>query len=153
MSYEIKRLLPRHIKVMDLKIAGFKQKEIAEKLDLTEAAVSSIVNSQVFLDHIPIRRAELQQQADDDYENEPEQIAGLLQRNTLQAVKNLVELLNSDNERLALAAAVAILDRTGHGKLSRGKMSVERETLHLSDEQAGLIHETLNMDSPINQGV
>ena len=35
MSYKIQNLLPLHIKVMDLKIAGFNQKQIAEKLEMT----------------------------------------------------------------------------------------------------------------------
>jgi hypothetical protein len=35
MSYKIQNLLPRHIKVMDLKIAGFNQKQLAEKLEMT----------------------------------------------------------------------------------------------------------------------
>jgi hypothetical protein len=35
MSYKLKHLLPRHIKVMDLKIAGFNQKQLAEKLEMT----------------------------------------------------------------------------------------------------------------------
>ena len=35
MSYTSKNLLPRHMKVMDLKIAGFNQKEIAKELEMT----------------------------------------------------------------------------------------------------------------------
>jgi len=47
------------MKVMDLKIAGFNQKQIAEKPEMTPTAVCCIVNSPVFLEHMPIREAEL----------------------------------------------------------------------------------------------
>ena len=115
MSYEIKKLLPRHIKIMDLKILGLKQKEIARELDLSEQAVSSIVRSKVFQEHLPQRRRELAQVSDSDEGYEPTSVLSRLHRSALPSATRLVELLGSDDERIALAAARAILDRAGYG--------------------------------------
>lgn len=41
----------------------------------------------------------------------PEDIKALLGKNTLNAAKRLIALINSDNERIALQASVAVLDR------------------------------------------
>ena len=54
MSYEIKKLPPRHHKIIDLVRLGKKQKEIAVELDLIEQTVSSVVNSRVFQEELSI---------------------------------------------------------------------------------------------------
>ena len=61
MSYEIKKLLPKHFKVMDLFLLGRKQKEIAKELCMSEQAVSSIVNSRVFKEELPKRKSAVQE--------------------------------------------------------------------------------------------
>lgn len=143
MSYEIKKLLPRHMQVMDLVIAGHKQTEIAERLKLSQQAVSAIVNSEVFQDHLPERRVELQQATDAEPTDECEEAARVLQRAALPAANKLVELLDSEDERVQLAAAIAILDRAGYGKTTRATCTVESRIVVIDAEQARLIQETL----------
>jgi HEAT repeat protein len=144
MSYEIVKLSPQHIQVMDLTIAGEKQTEIAKRLKLSKQAVSSIIKSKVFQEHLPKRRLELQQ-ATGEPKDVCEAAARVLQKGALAAAKRLVELLDSEDERVRLAAAIAILDRTGHGKMLHAKCTVESQTLVLSAEDAQRIYETLEM--------
>jgi predicted transcriptional regulator len=144
MSYEIEKLGPRHIQVMDLVIAGEKQTEIAKRLKLSQQAVSSIVNSEVFQEQLPKRRLELQQ-ATGKPRDECEEAARVLQNGALAAAKRLVELLDCEDERVQLAAAIAILDRTGHGKMLHARCTVESRTLTLSAKDAQLLCETLMM--------
>ena len=54
-------------------------------------------------------------------------------------------MLDSEDERIAIAAAIAILDRVGCGKMKRSKLSVESMSVQLSPEEM-VIRETLEMD-------
>jgi predicted transcriptional regulator len=110
MSYQLKKLLPRHFKVMDLLLLGKKQKEIAEELDLTPQAVSSIVNSPIFQERLASRKHEVLNRS------EPNELSAkqLLEKTVIEAVKKLAEMLGSKDDRTALKAAIDILDRTGH---------------------------------------
>jgi len=48
MSYQLKRLLPRHRKLMDLMLTGMTQKEAAARLMISKRCASYTVNSAVF---------------------------------------------------------------------------------------------------------
>ena len=115
MSYEIKKLLPRHYMVMDLLILGLKQKQIAEKIGLSEQAVSSIVRSKVFRDELPKRLAKVMETPGQDGISTEQ----LLREKTREAAERLCELLDSKEDRVALRAAQDILDRAGYGKVKR----------------------------------
>jgi len=140
MSYEIEKLLPRHMRVMDLLIAGFSQRQISRELQLTPQAVCSIVHSRVFQDRLPERRRDLQRSADPPVD-ESGQAAHALERAALPAACKLVGLVDSEDDRVALAASIAVLDRVGCGKTADARCTVD-----LSAEQADLIRETLGME-------
>ena len=57
MSYQLKKLQPRHWRVLDLYFEGKSGKETAETVGLTPRAVSYIVNSEVFQEAVAYRRA------------------------------------------------------------------------------------------------
>jgi len=63
----------------------------------------------------------------------------------LDAARKLIDLMDSEDEWIAIAAAIAILDRVGCGKMKRSKLSVESMSVQLSPEQM-VIRETLEMD-------
>jgi inactivated superfamily I helicase len=68
-----------------------------------------------------------------------------LQQGALLAARRLVELLDCEDERIQLAAAIAILDRTGNGKMLRAECTVDSRIAVIDAEQARLIQETLMM--------
>lgn len=61
----------------------------------------------------------------------------LAQRHSLKAVKKLVELVQSGNERVALSAAQTVLDRA-HGKVT--------QAMSLQDSEAGLMVKIVQFD-------
>jgi predicted transcriptional regulator len=67
MSYQIKRLLPRHEKIMDLLMEGLSQKEVAQRLMLSPRCVSYVVNSRVFQDALAERRWLMEQEQIEAY--------------------------------------------------------------------------------------
>ena len=138
MSYEIKKLLPRHYKIMDLLLLGKKQKEIARILDLSEQAVSSIVNSPVFKLEIPNREFEVKNTSIDG-EDTP---AELLRRATIDSARRLCMLLDSEDERVVLHTAKDILDRGGYPKVTK-TTNVNDSTVVIDDRTARRIEQTL----------
>jgi len=148
MSYEIKKLLPRHYKIMDLLLLlGKKQKEIAEELSLTEQTVSSVVNSRVFKEHLPGRMAEFLEKPGEDGVSAGE----LLHSRLADAAKRLCEMLDSDDDRVALRAAQDILDRGGHAKITRTN-SVRQSIVLIDDKTAKRIEQTiLEMSEPLQE--
>jgi hypothetical protein len=58
----------------------------------------------------------------------------------------LIDLLDSEDERIAIAAAISILDRVGLGKMKRSRLSVESMSMQLSPEHMVMIRETLELD-------
>ena len=57
MSYQLKKLQPRHWRVLNLYFEGKSGKETAEMVGLTPRAISYIVNSDVFQEAVAYRRA------------------------------------------------------------------------------------------------
>ncbi len=106
MSYKIKKLLPRHKRIMELCLEGKTNKQIAQELMLTPRAVSYIIHSPVFEDEIYIRRGHRQREHD-------------LATSTVRIPRQFSDLdalekkLNHPNPRVQLAAAKKILDRVG----------------------------------------
>ena len=138
MSYEIKKLLPRHYKVMDLMLLGKKQKEIAEELCLSEQAVSSIVNSRVFKEAIPRRKIEIQEEPVTDALS----VGEMLRESIVRSAERLCEMLDSEDERVVLRAAMDILDRAGYPKAA-GVYRSERAVLVMDDLDVTRIEQAL----------
>lgn len=67
MPYQIKKLLPRHLEILNLYIECKPQKEIAKEMRMTEQAVSYIVNSPVFRKEFDKRRLLLSAKVDQAY--------------------------------------------------------------------------------------
>jgi predicted transcriptional regulator len=111
MSQEIERLQERHQKIVDLSLAGHSQKEIAEVMGMTQAAISLITASRVFKDEIA-RRREGQRKVQTEVEEQNFSTAMRhLEEHALDAAKTQTALLLSANERTQLASAEAILNR------------------------------------------
>ncbi len=52
MSYQLKRLLPRHRRIMDLVLLGMDRKDIAHEVRMTPRAISNVTGSAIFQDEL-----------------------------------------------------------------------------------------------------
>ena len=64
MPYHLKKLLPRHYKVMELCLKGKNRKDVAKEVGLTPRAISNITGSPIFQDELARRRKERARQQD-----------------------------------------------------------------------------------------
>ena len=63
-QHQLQRLLPKHYKILDLVLAGWKQRRIADELGLSYVGVSNIVTSVVFQAELARRREEQNRRID-----------------------------------------------------------------------------------------
>ena len=113
MSYELKRLLPRHFTIMDLVLSGQSRKAIADEVGMTPRAISNVTGSAIFQDELARRRNRLERQKDEAVVLEIVKAKQRLEQAAADAEKAQVELLNSPNPQVRLASATYILDRAG----------------------------------------
>lgn len=107
MSYKLKKLLPRHKRIMELCLEGrMTNKQIAQELMLSPRAISYIIHSPVFADELYIRRGHRQREHDlaTSVVKLPRQFSDL---------DALEKKLDDPNPRVQLAVAKEILDRVG----------------------------------------
>ena len=113
MSYELKRLLPRHFTIMDLVLSGQSRKAIADEVGMTPRAISNVTGSAIFQDELARRRNRLERQKDEAVVLEIVKAKQRLEQAAADAEKAQVELLDSPNPQVRLASATYILDRLG----------------------------------------
>jgi len=128
----IKRLLPRHFKILELCLEGFDNKTIAQALGISTVTVSSIINAPLFQHELSRRRRDHERQSDELRLKTLQQAKAQLENAATQAVEKHISLMeHSEDERVQLASAKSILDRVFHPSESR-------------DSQKGIV---LNADS------
>ncbi len=138
MSSSIKRILPRHFKILDLKVAGFKNTEIAKSLGMSPATVGAISRS-------PLFNAELQRRLKDRNEDgaAEEQEAfeskarSILTQNAEKASMVQSDLLDSEDDSVRLRASNSILDRVLGRADAKDGPSVAN--INITTEDANLI--------------
>ena len=139
MRYEIKRLLPRHHKMVELMLQGWSRKDIAGEMKMTPRAISLISGSSIFQDELSRRRRERHRAMDQALEVSTVRAQAVFARKARDAVDVQIKLLQADNPRVRLAASKAILDRSGIDEIrSQGP-----EGLVLTAEQAGRLRVAL----------
>lgn len=108
---ELQRLLPRHFQIIDLSLAGYGPKEIAQAMDMTPQAISLITNSPLFQDEISRRRESIEKETNSNLASIPMMAKKALEASSLQAANTLVYHLNSPDPKAAISSANSILDR------------------------------------------
>jgi len=121
MGYQLQRLLPKHYKILDLVLAGWIQRKIADELGLSYVGVSNIVTSRVFQAELARRREEQNQRIDRTESVRQMSVREILEGATVEAAEKQVGLLRSPNVRVQQMAAMDILDRGGCSKTSRSE--------------------------------
>jgi len=138
----VQRLLPRHLKIMDLHLEGTTYSEIASRVGLKKRQVANIVNSPVFQSSLSLRRSKIEDSVDEEIIKTQQSVLDVIKENTLAAVDKLVDLMDSENPSVARQSANDILDRGGFPKTSRQETE-STQTLILDDEQAKVLTLTL----------
>lgn len=138
----LQRLLPRHLKIMDLHLEGLSYQDIATRVSLKKRQVANIVNSPVFQQALAIRRSKIEDNVDEHLIKTQESVLDIIKENTFAAVDKLVDLMSSDNDSVARQSANDILDRGGFPKVQRQEQDTTT-TLILEDDQAKILAQTL----------
>lgn len=110
--YEIQRMLPRHFKILQLKLAGLTNKAIAEMVGCSAEMVGIVIRSPIFNAEFQRR---LKEQNNGEAQGEIEAFAGkarsILEQNSELAANTQVDLLGCEDDSVRLRASGSILDR------------------------------------------
>jgi hypothetical protein len=142
----MEQLTPRAVQIMDLTIQGLKSGQIAERLGLTGAYVSTITSAANYQHQLAIRREKLENRIDDKVVNATVEAADVLKEHSVQAARNLVAMADGDKSPISLRANESVLDRVGVSKKSDGGIKMAQQVVIIDDKTAKTIQETLEME-------
>src|ERR1019366_436897 len=97
-QHEIQRLAPRHYKIMDLALAGYRTKDIAQALSMTPQSISLIMNAPLFQHELSRRQTLITADVDQNLSLAPMRAKELIDANLVKAVQTHVDLLDNDGD-------------------------------------------------------
>ena len=111
-GYEIQRMLPRHFKILQLRLAGLTNKAIAEMVDCSPEMVGIVIRSPLFQAEY---QRQLKNQNNNEIEEEVQSFAGktrsILEQASEKAANTQIDCLDSEDDSVRLRASGSILDR------------------------------------------
>jgi DNA-binding CsgD family transcriptional regulator len=135
MGYEMKRLKARQRKILDLKLDGLKNTEIATQLGVTPQTVSNTCGATLAQVELARRRDIMEAQGDEITVVERLSARDILQGAAQDAAEAQIGLMNlSQNEKIRQVAAMDILDRAGVPKVSSQNSTSFSASVVLSEE-------------------
>jgi len=140
------KLNQRHFKILDYCIAGMTNRQIAQKLSMSDRQVHIVVQSPSFQHELAIRRKAFEEDFDEKIAQAESDVAETLRENSCIAAKALVHGLYSPDGNLKFKSAEAILDRTGHPRVSKQISTDAKVVVNISSEDIQLLKETLEME-------
>jgi len=146
--HELQKLNPRHFIIMDLHISGMSAKAIAEKLEMSEMGVYTVVKSPQFQHEMAIRRERISKDVDENvaFDRGTEEAAlNKLKENALAAAGKLVMDMSSMNPAISQKAALEVLDRTGISRVNKLDVTERSISVNINADDALAIKETLAM--------
>lgn len=145
---DLKRLLPRHYRIIDLSLAGMTNVDIATSVGMTPMAIGMVLNSPVGQAELTRRRAGITVQVDEGLSSTVTEAKAKLENAAASAADRLIGLLDAQDEAIQRQSAKDILDRTfgreGSTNVSVTVLSAEKlqlltVALREADELGGLI--------------
>ena len=111
-SYKgLKKLLPRHHKILDLVLEGWSAREIADQLGMERGSVSMLGRTPLFQDELARRRKQREDTLDLAAHTERSAALDHLQEAALRAAEVQVNLLDVEDPRVQQKAVSEILNR------------------------------------------
>lgn len=109
----IRRLLPKHYKILELYLDGIQTKDIAEILDLNPSTVSMVIHSPLFQAEATRIRKEGRESTIMQLDRQAAmgKARSILEQASVLAAEKIEALVDSESEHISLKAATAILDR------------------------------------------
>ena len=112
--YEVKSLWDRHHEILRLVLLGFSNKEVAAELGISAQNVSDVKNSQLAIQQLEVLRTARDSQAVDVarafVEDAPK---------SLRLLQDIRDGVASQDIKLRAKVAQDLLDRAGHGKVTK----------------------------------
>ncbi len=143
----IRELTPRHYKILDYAVKGTPNKEIAERLSMSQVQVGVIISSPSFQHQFALRRKEYETTLDEHSACEVDEVKNVLKESALKAAQKLIDGIDSKSERTGIKCATEILDRTGYPKETKvGGDTVATQIIINSKDFANL-KESLKLDA------
>lgn len=143
----MEQLTPRAAQIMDLAIQGLTSGQIAQRLEMSPPYISTIMGAANFQHQLSIRREKLEGRIDDKVVNATVEAGSILKENAVRAAQKIVDLVENDNNPLALRASESILDRIGVSKKVDGGATMVQQVVIIDDKTARAIQETLEMEN------
>ena len=113
-KYEIEHLWEHHEEAMRLLLCGMRPKDVARHVGLSTQQISNMRNSQIFRDRMTVLKGARDASSVD--------VARQIQELAPIALERLAEVLREPkqyDEKVVIHTAQDMLDRAGHGKVSR----------------------------------
>jgi predicted transcriptional regulator len=146
-------ITPRAAKIMDLVMQGLKPGQIAERIGLTRAYVSTLLHAPQFQHQLAIRRGKFEEKLDDEIITSEIEAANVLRKHSKEAAERMVQLLDSSKDEMVYRASADILDRTGVQKQPKNTTINQTAIVVLDEKRARLIQETLEMSGDEKEGM
>ena len=146
MTYQANKLNVRHQQILDCCLAGYKQKDIATRLQMSACQVNLIVNAPNFQHELAIRREVLQTVKTERLSMQDEDpVVSQLKQGALSAASTLVAGLVDESATIRTKSAGEILDRAGYGKVTKIDANIKQAVVVLKSEEAKALNDTLKM--------
>lgn len=114
----IKKLLPRHNKILDLCLAGYSLAFIAAQVDITVTQLRNIRESPSFQLEYSRRRENIELQVDSQIVENEIGASEILKNASAHAATKITTLIDSGDDAIAFRSAADVLDRSGHPKVA-----------------------------------
>lgn len=138
-SKEIQRLVPRHFRMLDLKMAGYTNKQIADVVNCSEGSVKIISRSPLFIAEINRRLSTRNEnKAEEEVLAYASKARIILEKSGENAATTQVDLLESDDDSVRLRASGSILDRV-LGKTDAGSTAGTTINVQINETHAQLL--------------
>ena len=116
---KLERLQAKHLKIAELALQGRPAVWIAKELEMSQGCIYNILNAPIFKAELARRREERNVRQDEAAQVSEFQAKDILDSHASLAAETQVGLLSANNDRIRQIAAMDILDRTGHPKITR----------------------------------
>jgi predicted transcriptional regulator len=126
---DLKRLMPRHYKIAELAAEGYSNKDIAQALGISQRQVTNITGSPLFQEELSRCREKTLEVGVEDRGRAQMDALEYLRQNSLRAAEKTVELLDSENEKIALSSATEILNRVTKNDNMRSSVILDGDAI------------------------